>query len=83
MKFVLSSSRGLMGIGDLCRVPPEAARQGRAGQSSGRDRVGIVEEFCGYRARRDGSRGKFVQSRNPEYKTSGVAMWLNVVLTPS
>ena len=25
---------------------------------------------------------KFVLSRNPEYKTRGVATWLNVVLTP-
>ena len=31
----------------------------------GRDRVGIVEGSCGYRARRVSIRGKFVLSRNP------------------
>ena len=33
-KFVLSSPRGKMGIGNLCRVPPAAKRHGRARQSS-------------------------------------------------
>ena len=39
----------------------------------------IVEGSCGYRVN---IRGKFVLSRNSGYKTRGVAMWLNVVLTP-
>ena len=37
---------------------------------------------CGYRARGVNIRGKFVFSRNMGYKTRGVAMLLNVVLTP-
>ena len=52
------------------------------GKVQGQDRVGIVESSCGYRAPWVSIRGKFVLSRNPGYKTSGVAMWLNVVLTP-
>ena len=43
--------------------------------------MGIVEESCGYRTRGVSIRGKFVLSRNPGFKTRGVAMWLNVVLT--
>ena len=33
--------------------------------------MGIVEGFCGSRARGVSIRGKFVLSRNPEYKTRG------------
>ena len=44
--------------------------------------MGIVEGSCGYRARGVCIRGKFDLSRNPGYKSRGVAMWLNVVLTP-
>ena len=44
--------------------------------------MGIVEGSCGYRARGVSIRGKFDLSRNLGYKTRGVAMWLNVVLTP-
>ena len=33
--------------------------------------MGIVEGFCGYRAREVSIRGKFVLSRNPGYKTRG------------
>ena len=68
-----------MGTGNLCRMPPAAVRHGRARQNSGK--VGIVERSCGYRARGVSIRGKFVLWRNPGYKTRGVAMWLNVVLT--
>ena len=49
-----------------------AVRHGRA-----RDRMGIVEGSCGYSIR-----GKLVLSRNVGYKTRGVAMLLNIVLTP-
>ena len=38
-----------------------------------------VEGSCGYLARGVSIRGKFVLSRNPGYKTGGVAMWLNVL----
>ena len=58
--------------------PPAAVRHGRARQSSGMDRVGIVEGSCGYQAHGISIR----LSRNPGYKTTKVAMWLNVVLTP-
>ena len=46
--------------------------------------MGIVEGSCEYRALGVSIRGKFVLSRNPEYKMGGggVAMWLNVVLNP-
>ena len=45
------------------------------------DRVGIVDESYRYRARGVIIRVKIV-SRKPGYKTKGIAMWLNVVLTP-
>ena len=48
---------------------------GEPGKVQGRDHVGIVKGSCGYS-------GKFVLSRNTKYKNMGVAMWLNVVLTP-
>ena len=77
-----SSLRVYMGTGDLCRVPPTAARHRRARQSSGTGPNGIVEGYCGYRARGVSIREKIVLLRNLGCKTRGVAMWLNVVLTP-
>ena len=62
-----------MDAGDLCRVPV-----GESGKCQGRDRVGIVKRSHVYLARGISVRGKFVLARNPGYKTSGVAMWLNV-----
>ena len=44
---------------------------GEPGNVQGRDRVGIVEGSCGYRARGVSIRGKFVLSRNPGYKRGG------------
>ena len=44
--------------------------------------MGIVEGSCGNRARGVSIRGKFVLSRNMGYRTRGVAMLLNIVLTP-
>ena len=44
--------------------------------------MGIVEGSCGNRARGDSIRGQFVLSRNMGYRTRGVAMLLNIVLTP-
>ena len=41
--------------------------------------VGIVAPLCPAGVN---IRGKYVLSRNPEYKTRVRAMWLNVVLTP-
>ena len=74
------------GINGHRRPVPDASQQryipGEPGNVQGRDRVGIVEGSCGYRARGVSIQGKFVSLRNPQYKTRGVAMWLNVVLTP-
>ena len=44
--------------------------------------MGIVEGSCGNRVRGVSIRGKFVLSRNMGYRTRGVAMLLNTVLTP-
>ena len=44
------------------------------GKVQGRDRVGIVEGSCVYLIRGFSIRGKFVLSRNPEYKIGGVDM---------
>ena len=63
-------------------VPQQRYATGEPGKVQGRDRVGIVEGSCVYLARGVSIRGKFVLSKNSKYKTSGVDMWLNVVLTP-
>ena len=55
---------------------------GEPGKLQSRDRVGIVEGSCGNRARGVSIRGQFVLSRNMGYRTRGVAMLLNIVLTP-
>ena len=62
-------------------TPQQRYIPGEPGNVQGRDRVGIVEGSCGYRARGVSIRGKFVLSRNSGYKTRWVAMWLKVVLT--
>ena len=68
---------------ETCAVyPQQRYAPGEPGKAQGRDRVGIVKSSCGYRARGVSVQGKFVLSRNPGYKTSGVAMWLNDVLIP-
>ena len=53
---------------------------GEPDKFQGRDRVGIVEESCGYRVCRVSNRGNIVLSRNLGCRTRGVAMWLNVVM---
>ena len=50
---------------------PAAVHHGKTGKVQGRDRVGIVEGSCGYRARGVSIRGKFILSRNLENKTRG------------
>ena len=62
--------------------PQQRYITGEPGKVQGRDRVGIVEGSCGYRARRVSIRGKFFLSRNPGYRTMGVAMWLKIALPP-
>ena len=81
-QFVLSSPREKMGIGDLCRMPPAALHTGRATQTSGTGPCGDYRRVPWYRACGVSIRGKLVLSRNMGYKTRGVAMLLNVVLTP-
>ena len=71
-----------MAIGDLCRVPPAAARHGRARQSSGTAPCGDCRRVLCIPGPLGKYSGKFVLSRNPEYNTRGIDMWLNVVLTP-
>ena len=71
-----------MGTGDLCRVTPAAVHHGRASQSPGTGPFGDCRKLLWLPGPRVSVRGKFVLSRNPGYKTRGVAMWLNVVLTP-
>ena len=63
--------------------PQQRYATGEPGQVQGRDRVGIVEGTCGYRAHGVSIRGKFILSRNLWYKTRGVATWPKVVLTLS
>ena len=58
-----------MGIGDLCRCTLQWYAPGEPDKVQGRDRVGIVEGSYGYRARGVSIRGKFILSRNLEFKT--------------
>ena len=73
-KIRLIEPQGINGHRRPVPGAPAAVHPGRARQCSG---MGP----CGY-CRRVSIRGKFVLSRNPGYKTRGVAMWLNIVLTP-
>ena len=49
--------------------PQQRYAMGKPSKVQGWERVVIIEEFCGYRARGVSSRGKFVLSRNMGYKT--------------
>ena len=71
-KFVLSSPRGEIGLGDVCRVPLAAVRHGRAGQTSESGLCGDCRRFCGYWILGVSVRGKFDLSRNVGCKTRGV-----------
>ena len=79
-KFVLSDIKWAQKT--CVRCPVQMYATGEPGKVQGRDRVGVVERSCGYQTRRVSVRGKFVLSKSPGHKTRGVAMWLNVVLTP-
>ena len=61
--------------------PEQLYATGEPGKVQGRDRVGIVESPVDTGPAASVFGEKFVLSRNPGYKTRGVAMWLNVVLT--
>ena len=75
-KFVLSrnlwyKSTGSPHVAIRCSDPPAAYATGEPGQVQRRDRVGIVEGSCGYRAPAVSIWGKFVLSRNLGYKMRG------------
>ena len=62
-------------------TPPAAVRHGRARPSSRTGLCGDCRMVLWVAGPLGQYSGKFVLSRNLEYKTMGVAMWLNVVLT--
>ena len=66
-----------MGTGDLCRVPPAAVHRGRARHCSGTGPY----VYC-RRVPRGQYSGKIRFIEKPGVQDEGVAMWLNVVLTP-
>ena len=81
-KFVLSCPRGKWPQETCVGCPQQRHAAEERDKVQGRDCVETVEGvFCvpdpwgQYSA-------KFVLSRNPEYKSRGVDMWLNVVLIP-
>ena len=72
---------GVKGMRRLVPGAPAAVPHGRAKHSPGL--CGDCRMVQGYRARGVSIRGKFVSSKNTKYKTKdGVAMLINVVLTP-
>ena len=81
-KNIVSCPRGEMGTEGMCRMPPAAARHGRARHSSGTGPCGDCRRVLCFPGPCGQYSGKIHLSRNPEYKTMGVGMWLNVVLTP-
>ena len=66
--------------------PKQRYATGQLGKVQGRDRVGILERIlersCGYRARGVSIRGNSFYRRTWGTGRGGIAMWLNVVLTP-
>ena len=71
-----------MGTGDLCRVSPAVACHGRARESSGTGPCGDCRRAMWLPNPRSQCSGKIRFIEKPGYKTMGVVMWLNVVLTP-
>ena len=67
--------------GDLCRVPPAAARHGRARQSSEMGPCGDCRRVLWVPDPWGQYSGKIRFIEEPEVKTRGVDLWLNVVLT--
>ena len=62
--------------------PQQRYITGEPDKVQGRDRVVLQRGPVGTGPGRSGIRGKFVLSRNPGYRTMGVAMWLNHLLSP-
>ena len=72
-----------MRSGDLCRVPPAAVHPGRVRQCSGTGQCGYCRRVLwvpGPRSQYSG-KNRFIGEK-PGVQDEGVAMWLNVVLTP-
>ena len=71
-----------MCTGDLCQVPPAAVHHGRAKQCSGTGPCGYCRRVLWV----PGPRGQYSVNirfiEKPWVQDEGVAMWLNVVLTP-
>ena len=81
-KFVLSSPTDKWAEETCAGCPLQRYIPGEPGNVQGRDCVDIVDGSCGYRARGVSIRGKYVFIEKPGVQDEGVAMWLNVVLTP-
>ena len=81
-KLILSSPRGQMGTGDLCRVPPAAVHPGRARQCSGTGPCGYCRRVLWVPGPRGQYSGKIRFIEKPGIQDEEVAIWLNVVLTP-
>ena len=71
-----------MGTGDLCRVPPAAVHPGRARQCSGTGPCGYCRKILWAPGPRGQYSGKIRFIEKSGVQDEGVAMWLNVVLTP-
>ena len=64
------------------RIPQAAVRNGRARQSSGTGPFGDCRKILLVLGQRGQCSGKIRFIEKPGLQDSGVAMWLNVVLTP-
>ena len=71
-----------MDIGDLCRLPPAAVCHGREGESSETGPRGDCRRVLRIPGQRGQYSGKICFIEKPRVQDEGVAMWLNVVLTP-
>ena len=81
--FVLSSRRGEMGPGDVCRVPLAAVRYRRARQTSESGPVGDCRRVLWVPAPRGQYSGKIRFIDKSWVQDEGFAMLLNIVLTPN
>ena len=71
-----------MGTCDLCWVPLAAVRYGRARQTTGTRPCGNCRSVMLVPGPRGQYSGKIHFIEKPAVQVEGVAMWLNVVLTP-
>ena len=78
--FVLSSPSGEMGTGNVCRMPLVVVRHGRARRTSGP--CGDYRRFLWVPGPWSQYSGKIRFIEKLEVQDEGVAMLLNIVLTP-